>query len=107
MKGVLIGPFYFYKELNMATNIKSSFVSATGTIDSSSGRIRGYSFVNNSTSIKELTLRDGGATGDIVLKVQLNSGGATDQYIEDAGIRYETNLHITVPTSAAGTVFTG
>ena len=68
----------------MATNIKASFVSATGTIDSSSGRIRGYSFVNNSTSIKEVILRDGGASGDTVLKVQLNSGGATDQYIEDA-----------------------
>ena len=38
----------------MATNIKASFVTATGTIDSSSGRIRGYSFVNNSTAIKEL-----------------------------------------------------
>jgi|TARA_R100001509_G_scaffold158576_1_gene123908 hypothetical protein len=96
-----------YKELNMATNIKASFVSATGTVDSSSGRIRGYSFVNNSTAVKELILRDGGASGDTILKVQLNSGGSSDQYIEDAGIRYETNLHITVPTSAAGTIFTG
>ena len=58
-------------------------------------------------SATDIVLRDGGAAGSIIMKQRLIAGGSSDQYIEDAGIRYFTNLHVTVPTSVAGTVFTG
>jgi cyanophycinase-like exopeptidase len=54
-------------------------------------------------------LRDGGAAGSIIMKQRLIAGGSSDQYIEDAGIRYETNLHVTMNAgvSVAGTFFVG
>ena len=95
----------------MATNLTSHFVSATTTIDSNAGRIRGYNFTSHSTAVKSVVFQDNyvsaGDTGTQVLKFELNSGGSNDTYLEDAGIRYFTNLHVTVPTSVAGTVFTG
>ena len=62
----------------MATNLTSHFVSATTTIDSNAGRIRGYNFTSHSTAVKSVVFHDNyvsaGDTGTQVLKIELNSG---------------------------------
>tara|TARA_R100000995_G_scaffold54603_1_gene26810 strand:- start:543 stop:824 length:282 start_codon:yes stop_codon:yes gene_type:complete len=93
----------------MATNIKAIFATSTSTIDSIPGRLRGYSIINGMTSATDIVLRDGGSTGSVIMQQRVLAGGSSDQYIEDGGIRYQTNLHVTMNAgvSVTGTFFTG
>tara|TARA_R100000687_G_C6444963_1_gene162384 strand:+ start:831 stop:1106 length:276 start_codon:yes stop_codon:yes gene_type:complete len=91
----------------MSTDIQAVFVSATTTAVDYATRLRGVSWANNSAGAADLIFRDGTASDDVKFKCQLPTGGSSDLYITDDGVRFRSKIHITVPTSCAATLFVG
>ena len=89
------------------TDVKAAHVEATGTIVSGRNRLKGYQCISGGTA-GDIIFRDGGASGAI--RLQFNIGTGTQPIglpIPGEGILFETNIHVTLPTSAKVTVFYG
>ena len=88
----------------MSTDIQAVYVSATTTAVDHPTRLRGCSWANFTNATKEITFKDAGTEK---FKLVLPTGGNSDLYLTDDGIRFKTSLHVTVPTSSAATIFVG
>lgn len=91
----------------MQTDVKAAHVEATGTMVSGRTRVKGYHCISGGTA-GDVIYRDGGASGTV--KLQFNIGTGTQPIvmsIPGEGILFETDVHITLPTSAKVTVFYG
>jgi hypothetical protein len=75
-------------------NVFSAHADATGTIYAGATNLAGYQALSGGTA-GEIVFRDGGASGTIRLK------------IPGTGIRFLTDIHVTLPTNAAVTIFCG
>jgi hypothetical protein len=71
-------------------------------------RIKGYQCLSGGTA-GDIIFRDGGATGPILLQfnVPANTNNPFANIIPGEGILFETDVHVTVPTSTKVTVFYG
>ena len=91
----------------MQTDVKSAHLDATGTLVSGRTRIKGYQCISGGTA-GEIVYRDGGATG--IERLKFNIGTGTQPIglaIPGEGILFQTDVHVTLPTSAKVTVFYG
>ena len=88
--------------------VKSAHTEATGTLVTGSFYLKGAIFLSGGTA-GDITLRDGGASGAIVTRynVPANTNNPVSLNIPGAGILFETDLHVTLPTSAKITVYYG
>lgn len=92
----------------MQTDVRSSHVEATGTMVSGRVRVKGYQCLSGGTA-GDIIFRDGGASGPILLQfnVPANTNNPFANLIPGEGILFETDVHVTVPTSTKVTVFYG
>ena len=92
----------------MQTDVKSAHVEATGTVVSGRVRVKGYQCLSGGTA-GDIIFRDGGASGAIRLQFNIpaNTNNPFANIIPGEGIVFETNVHVTLPTSAKITVFYG
>jgi hypothetical protein len=92
----------------MQTDVKSSHVEATGTMVSGRTRVKGYQCLSGGVA-GDIIFRDGGATGPIRLQfnVPANTNNPFANLIPGEGILFETDVHVTLATSAKVTVFYG
>ena len=92
----------------MQTDVKSAHVEATGTMVSGRVRVKGYQCLSGGTA-GDIIFRDGGASGTIRLQfnVPANTNNPFANLIPGEGILFETDVHVTLPTSAKITVFYG
>ena len=92
----------------MQTDVRSAHVEATGTMVSGRVRVKGYQCLSGGTA-GDIIFRDGGATGPILLQfnVPANTNNPFANIIPGEGILFETDVHVTVPTSTKVTVFYG
>jgi hypothetical protein len=89
------------------TNVISQHADATGTMYSGPTNLCGYQVAPGGTA-GEITFRDGGASGTIRMIVHVTTNTVVmSTLIPGNGIRFYTDIHVTLPTSASITIFTG
>lgn len=82
--------------------VTSAAVTATGTVVSGQGRLRGVS-TEGAGAGGILTLRDGGAGGTVILTMSVAAVDTTMIEVPGAGISFATDLHATLSTVAGFT----
>jgi hypothetical protein len=90
------------------TNVFSAHKDATGTIYAGATNLAGYQALSGGTA-GEIVFRDGGASGTVLLKFNIpaNTNNPFANLIPGTGIRFTTDIHVTLPASAAVTIFCG
>jgi hypothetical protein len=80
---------------------------ATGTIYNGATNLAGYQLASGGVA-GEIVFRDGGSGGTELLRVNITVNTAViSTLIPGNGIRFNTNVHVTLPASAAVTIFCG
>jgi hypothetical protein len=94
--------------MSTLTNVFSAHVDATGVIYTGATNLAGYQALAGGTA-GEIVFRDGGASGTIRLRINIpaNTNNPFANIIPGNGIRFNTNIHVTLPASAAITIFCG
>ena len=94
--------------MSTLTNVFSAHADATGTIYAGATNLAGYQALSGGTA-GEIVFRDGGASGTIRLRfnVPANTNNPFANIIPGNGIRFNTNIHVTLPGTAAVTIFCG
>ena len=89
------------------TNVFSEHADATGTIYSGATNLGGYQIKPGGTA-GEIVLRDGGSGGTVLLTLNITTNTAViATLLPGNGIRFNTDIHVTLPASAAVTIFCG
>jgi hypothetical protein len=94
--------------MSTLTNVFSAHADATGTIYSGATNLAGYQALSGGTA-GEVVFRDGGASGTVLLRFNIpaNTNNPFANLIPGNGIRFNTDIHVTLPTAAAVTIFCG
>ena len=94
--------------MSTLTNVFAAHADATGTIYAGATNLAGYQVAPGGTA-GEIIFRDGGASGTTLLKVNIPATPLTpiSTLIPGNGIRFTTNIHVTLPATAAVTIFCG
>ena len=93
--------------MSTLTNVFSKHANATGTIYSGAANLGGYQ-IKPGGSAGVIEFRDGGSGGTLLLEVDITTNTAViSTLIPGNGIRFKTNIHVTLPASAAITIFCG
>jgi hypothetical protein len=94
--------------MSTLTNVFAAHADATGTIYAGATNLAGYQALSGGTA-GEVIFRDGGSGGTVLLRFNIpaNTNNPFANLIPGNGIRFNTSIHVTLPTSAAVTVFCG
>lgn len=94
--------------MSTLTNVFSAHADATGTIYAGPTNLAGYQALAGSVA-GEVVFRDGGSGGTVRLRINIpaNQNNPFANLIPGNGIRFNTNIHVTLPTGAAATIFCG
>ena len=94
--------------MSTLTNVFSEHNDATGVIYAGGANLAGYQIAPGGTA-GEIIFRDGGASGTERLRVNIPVAPLTpiSTLIPGNGIRFNTNIHVTLPANAAVTIFCG
>ena len=93
--------------MSTLTNVFSAHADTTGTIYAGATNIGGYQLASGGTA-GEIVFRDGGATGTVRLRVNITTNTAViATLLPGNGIRFTTDIHVTLPTGAAVSIFCG
>jgi len=92
----------------MQYDVKSAHLEATGTAVSGRVRLKGYQCLSGGTA-GDIIFRNGGSGGTNLLQfnVPANTNNPFANLIPGEGILFDTDIHVTVPTSAKVTIFYG
>ena len=85
--------------------LKSAHTDTTGTLVTGAYYLKAYHCISGGTA-GDVIFRDGGASGTI--RMQFNIGTGTQPVmltLPDAGILFETDIHVTLPATAKATTF--
>lgn len=87
--------------------VKSTNVTATGTVVTGSYYLKAYHCISGGTA-GDVVFRDNGASGTILMQFNIGTGTQPVMLtLPDAGILFETDIHVTLPASAKITSFYG
>ena len=93
----------------MQTDVKSTHLSAAGSIFAGRSRLRGIVVAPAASTAATFEVRDGGATGQILFQMDIPSNTNPNSYyitIPAEGILYQTNLYLTLSVgSVTGLTF--
>ena len=93
--------------MSTLTNVFAAHADATGTIYSGATNLAGYQLASGGVA-GEIVFRDGGSGGTVLLRVNITVNTAViSTLLPGNGIRFTTNIHVTLPASAAVTIFCG
>ena len=93
--------------MSTLTNVFSKHEDATGVIYNGATNLAGYQLASGGTA-GEIVFRDGGSGGTELLRVNITTNTAViSTLIPGNGIRFNTNIHVTLPANAAVTIFCG
>jgi hypothetical protein len=93
--------------MSTLTNVFSKHEDATGVIYNGATNLAGYQLASGGTA-GEIVFRDGGSGGTELLRVNITVNTAViSTLIPGNGIRFNTNIHVTLPANAAVTIFCG
>jgi len=93
------------------TDVLSAHLSAPGVFFNGPTRLRGLIICPAVSTACTVRIRDGGASGTILLEIDIASNSNPNTYTFDIpgqGIKYSTNMYLTLSASVTGiTVFYG
>ena len=93
--------------MSTLTNVFAVHEDATGTMYDGATNLAGYQLASGGTA-GEIVFRDGGASGTVRLRVNITVNTAViSTLIPGNGIRFNTDIHVTLPTGSAVTIFCG
>jgi hypothetical protein len=94
--------------MSTLTNVFAAHLDATGTIYAGATNLAGYQALAGATA-GEIVFRDGGSGGTVRLRINVpaNQNNPFANLIPGNGIRFTTDIHVTMPAGAAVTVFCG
>ena len=94
--------------MSTLTNVFSEHSDATEVTYAGATNLAGYQCLSGGTA-GEIVFRDGGASGTVRLKINIpaNTNNPFANIIPGNGIRFTTNIHVTLPTGASCTIFCG
>lgn len=94
--------------MSTLTNVFSTHAETTGTIYAGPTNLAAYQFLTGGTA-GDVVFRDGGASGPIRLQFNISSGSNHAIYalLPGNGIRFTSNIHVTLPGTAKITIFYG
>lgn len=93
--------------MSTLTNVFSKHTNATGTVYSGATNLGGYQIKPGGTA-GTIELRDGGASGTLLMELDITTNTAViATLLPGNGIRFTTDIHVTLPTGAAITIFCG
>lgn len=93
--------------MSTLTNVFSAQASATGAIYAGPSNLAGYHITPGGTA-GNIVFRDGGASGTVLLTVAIGTNTApVSMLVPGNGIRFTTSIYVTLPASAAVTIFCG
>jgi hypothetical protein len=87
--------------MTMLTDVSAAYLTGTNTAYSGKTRVRGAFVTGTGTAI----FRDGGGSG--TTKLTINAAGTAPVVIPANGIKFETDVHVTISGLTAITVFYG
>ncbi len=87
--------------MTMLTDVFAAYLTATGTAHSGPTRVRGFFITGTGTA----TFRDGGGSGTV--RMTINSGASHSCIVPANGIKFNTDVHVTLSGVTALTVFYG
>jgi hypothetical protein len=89
------------------TNVFAVHEDATGTMYAGATNLAGYQLASGGVA-GEIVFRDGGSGGTERLRLNITTNTAViSTLLPGTGIRFYTNIHVTLPASAAITIFCG
>ena len=90
------------------TNVFAEHADTTEVIYDGAANLAGYQALAGGTA-GEIVFRDGGSGGTVRLRINIpaNTNNPFANIIPGNGIRFYTNIHVTLPTAAAVTIFCG
>lgn len=95
----------------MQTDVKSTHLTAAGSIFTGRTRLKGFSFCPAVSTAAMIQFRNGGATGPILCEVDVASNSNPNSFyilIPGEGILFDTNIYMTTTAAVAGvTAFYG
>ncbi len=94
--------------MSTLTNVFSAHRDTTGVIYAGATNLAGYQLLTGGTA-GEIVFRDGGASGTVLLRVNISATPLNpfSTLLPGNGIRFKTDIHVTLPTSASVTIFCG
>jgi hypothetical protein len=93
--------------MSTLTNVFAVHEDATGTMYAGATNLGGYQLASGGVA-GEIVLRDGGSGGTVLLRVNITTNTAViSTLLPGNGIRFTTDIHVTLPASAAITIFCG
>jgi len=93
--------------MSTLTNVFAEHADATGTIYSGATNLAGYQLASGGTA-GEIVFRDGGSGGTERLRVNITTNTAViATLLPGNGIRFNTDIHVSLPTGAAVSIFCG
>jgi hypothetical protein len=93
--------------MSTLTNVFSAHADVTGTIYAGATNLAGYQLASGGVA-GEIVFRDGGSGGTVRLRVNITANTAViSTLIPGNGIRFATDIHVTLPAGAAVTIFCG
>ena len=93
--------------MSTLTNVFAVHEDATGTMYAGATNLAGYQLASGGVA-GEIVFRDGGSGGTVLLRVNITVNTAViATLLPGNGIRFTTDIHVTLPASAAITIFCG
>lgn len=93
--------------MSTLTNVFAAHADATGTIYSGATNLAGYQLASGGTA-GEIVFRDGGSGGTVRLRINITTNTAViATLLPGNGIRFNTDIHVTLPAGAAVSIFCG
>jgi hypothetical protein len=94
--------------MSTLTNVFAIHAEATGTMYAGATNLAGYQLLSGGTA-GDIIFRDGGAAGTIRLQVNIPATPTNpiSTLIPGNGIRFTTDIHVTLPATAKVTIFCG
>ena len=93
------------------TDVKSAHASVAGTMFNGSTRLKGLIICPAASTAATVQFKDGGASGNILLEIDIASNTNPNTYTFDIpgeGIKFSTSLYLALSASVTGvTVFYG
>lgn len=86
------------------SDIKASYVTATGTVVSGPRRLVALHY-HTAGSTGKVVLRDGGASGTSVFTLDFHSTSTGDLTIPEEGVKFENDIHATLTNITSITFF--